>query len=123
MNTKRIAFSMGLLFVLLFTSCGGAAPTQAPTEPRQQDYLPQEPAATVAPAAIEAPAGTYAPSVNEAPAPNNSNFDAPSPKSNDEPPDMFFQNYGVNPLIDTEDRKSTRLNSSHIQKSRMPSSA
>ena len=29
----------------------------------------------------------------------------------------------VNELEDTEDRKSTRLNSSHIQKSRMPSSA
>ena len=30
---------------------------------------------------------------------------------------------GLAPLADTTDRKSTRLNSSHIQKSRMPSSA
>ena len=31
--------------------------------------------------------------------------------------------FGFHPLALEEDRKSTRLNSSHIQKSRMPSSA
>ena len=39
----------------------------------------------------------------------------------------FLEHYGVigYPLVDARarDRKSTRLNSSHIQKSRMPSSA
>ena len=31
--------------------------------------------------------------------------------------------FGLNDLVYNQDRKSTRLNSSHIQKSRMPSSA
>jgi len=97
MNTKRNALMMGILFVLLFTSaCGGAAATQAPTtsEP-YQDYS--------APAATEAPAGTYVPSVDEAQAPSISNSGAPNQKSDGEPYDMFFQDYGVNPSIDTDD--------------------
>lgn len=97
MNTKRNALLMGILFVLLFTSaCGGAAATQVPiTSDPYQDYS--------APAATEAPAGTYAPSVNEAQAPSIANSGAPNQKSDDEPEDMFFQNYGVNPSIDTDD--------------------
>ena len=35
---------------------------------------------------------------------------------------VSFRNFPEKPLVDL-DRKSTRLNSSHIQKSRMPSSA
>jgi len=97
MNLKRNALLMGILFVLLFTSaCGGAAATQAPaTSEPYQDYS--------APAATEAPAGTYAPSANEAQAPSISNSGAPNQKSDDEPYDMFFQDYGVNPSIDTDD--------------------
>jgi len=97
MNTKRNALMMGILFVLLFTSaCGGAAATQAPpTSEPYQDYS--------APAATEAPAGTYVPSVDEAQAPSISNSGAPNQKSDGEPYDMFFQDYGVNPSIDTDD--------------------
>jgi len=97
MNAKRNALLMGILFVLLFTSaCGGAAATQAPaTSEPYQDYSP--------PAATEAPAGTYVPSVNEAQAPSISNSGVPNQRSDDEPYDMFFQDYGVNPSIDTDD--------------------
>ena len=36
---------------------------------------------------------------------------------------VVLRNVGTETLIISRDRKSTRLNSSHIQKSRMPSSA
>ena len=42
---------------------------------------------------------------------------------NGQPRGMILRRDPSGSLIDTEDRKSTRLNSSHIQKSRMPSSA
>ncbi len=112
MFTKRNALISGILFMLLFASaCGGAAPaTQAPSHdyaPEQYD-LPEEPAA-----ATEAPAATYAPVV-EAPAdapaadiaPDAAAPNASQPhhkKFNREPYDMFFQDYGVNPSIKTED--------------------
>jgi Ca-activated chloride channel family protein len=93
MYTKRNALLSGVLLLLLVaTACGGAPSTQAPSERQRQDYLPQEPAATQAPA-IEQP--SYSPEVG---APNSH-----VPQSNREPYDMFFQDYGVNPLIDTED--------------------
>ena len=53
MFTKRNALIAGLLFVLLFTAaCGGAAATEAPAtrSPNQNDYYPEGPAATEAPA-------------------------------------------------------------------------
>ena len=103
MNTKRNALLSGILLLLLLTSaCGGAAATQAPAATAApNDYI--EPAATEAPVAIEAPASTYVPSGNDAQAPNPLTFGAPSQKSGSEPYDMFFQDYGVNPSIDTED--------------------
>ncbi len=95
MHTKRNALISGILLLLLVTSaCGGAA-TQAPAATElPPDYYP---------AATEAPAATYAPSVNEAPAQNNSNSGAPAQSPGNEPYDMFFQDYGVNPSIDTDD--------------------
>ncbi len=90
MFTLRKAIGFSVLFVLLFLSaCGGAPATEAPSVP---DYK-LEPAATEAPAIAEAPAN----------APNQSQFASPTQTSNNEPYDMFFQNYGVNPSIDTED--------------------
>jgi len=100
MYTKRNALLSGILLVLLVTSaCAGAAPTGAPTEPQGQNQFPQEPAATEAPA-TEAPVysrdlGVFSPTTI---APNSQ-----MPQANREPYDMFFQDYGVNPLIDTED--------------------
>jgi len=86
MKTLRKALGLCALFLLLFvTACGGAAATEAPSE---TDYS-YEPAATEAPAAAEAPASAYDP-----------NGQPPNPEP---PTDMFFEDYGVNPSIDTED--------------------
>lgn len=87
MKTLRKDLGLCALFLLLFVSaCGGAAPA-ATEAPSSTDYY--YPAATEAPAAAEAPA-----------------FDAQqsgqSPSSQ-QPYDMFFQDYGVNPSVDTED--------------------
>ena len=92
MFTKRNALLMGLLYVLLFTAaCGAAAPTETPPLPGpQEEYVPPAPAAT------EVPASSYEP---EAP---SIDLHSSSP-ANREPYDMFFEDYGVNPSIDTED--------------------
>jgi len=107
MNTKRNALTAGILLLLLVTSaCGGAAATQAPAA----TSLPNDhyaPAATEAPA-IEAPLNNsesvvplYSPTYA---APNSNPPSNPGSLSpGQQPPDMFFQNYGVNPSIDTED--------------------
>jgi Ca-activated chloride channel family protein len=118
MFTKRNALMMGILFILLFTSACGAAATQAPaTQAPIADDSPQEFGATEAPAATEAPsydylpegpASTEAPAV-EAPATGYLPDQSPSyshppiPPTNRQPYDMFFENYGVNPSIETED--------------------
>ena len=93
---KTIGFSV--LFVLLFLSaCGGARSTQAPAATQQSgDYFPEAPAATEAPA-MEAP--MYAPTQ----AANQPLVGVPAPSSKNDPYDMFFQDYGVNPSIDAED--------------------
>ncbi len=86
MKTLRKALSLCALFLLLFvTACGAAsAATEAPAS--ADYYLPS---ATEAPAAAESSA--FSPQQN-----------AQSPSSQ-QPYDMFFQDYGVNPSIDTED--------------------
>ena len=93
MKTKRNVLVSGILFLLLVASgCGGrAAPTQAPVAeaPSNQSY--NLPAATAGPVTGNIPAG------------NPSNSSVPGYKSNNDPYDMFFQDYGVNPSIDTED--------------------
>ncbi len=100
MNAKRIVLSLGMLFLLLFTAaCGAMAPKA--TESPVVAPPAEEPAAPELPAAVPAP--TYAPRVNEASAPNITSSGAPNQKSGDEPYDMFFEDYGVNPSVDTED--------------------
>jgi len=105
MFTKRNALLTGILFVLLFTAaCGGAATTQAPPFDESGKYYPEMSAATEAPAMPEAPAAPYVPNAG---APLSSadsstqSWGAPPAKS--QPYDTFFQDYGVNPSIDTED--------------------
>jgi Ca-activated chloride channel homolog len=108
MVTRYNALLLGILFMLLFVSACGAAPaaTQppAPTEAPSTNYVTEEPAATEAPAAE--------PSIEMLPQPTSAgylpgqsapNLNHPIPQSNHEPYDMFFQDYGVNPSIDTED--------------------
>jgi len=92
MFTKRNALGSGILLLLLVASaCGPAATASPATEAPADRYYP---AATEA-AVVEEPA--------QAPALNPSAHGAPTPRSNNEPYDMFFEDYGVNPSIDTED--------------------
>lgn len=102
MITKRFALSMGMLFVLLVTyACAGAAAIEEPA-PREEPAAPAEPAE---PASAE----SYAPEKNsyESPAQPLAESYAPSgapPSSKGgEPHDMFFEDYGVNPSVDTDD--------------------
>src|SRR5690349_19774453 len=108
MFTKGHSLLTGMLFLLLFvTACGGAASTatQSPAATQEPDYYP---AATQAPA-TEAPAAMPEGSaVDLGPAatqsnPNSAQSNSWHPSANHEPYDMFFQNYGVNPSIETED--------------------
>ena len=101
MFTKRLAL-FGLLFLFLFvTACGTpAAATEAPLyEQPQADYEYEAPAATEAPSTELPAAEPYAinPSLPTAKDQNNAN------PSGNQPYDMFFEDYGVNPSIDTED--------------------
>lgn len=105
MFTKRNALVMGLLFVLLFTAACGA-PAPATEEPAShEEYYPEEPAAPVG-EATEAPAEAAGPAIDlsrdsSSTNPNQSNSGMPPSKR--EPYDMFFENYGVNPSVQTED--------------------
>ena len=95
MNPLRKALGFSVLLLLLFASaCGGGAATPAPDS---HDNVYQS-AATEAPAATEFPAAVSA----ESSAPSVSQNGQP-PQSGTQPYDMFFQEYGVNPSIDTED--------------------
>ncbi|MFZ5859097.1 MAG: vWA domain-containing protein [Chloroflexota bacterium] len=93
MFVKRLAL-LGLLFTLLFASACGPKATEAPSLPSPSNYY-EVPAATEPPfESYEEPSeveqGLYAPT-------------ATAPNKNREPYDMFFEDYGVNPSIDTED--------------------
>jgi Ca-activated chloride channel family protein len=87
MSTKYLALS-GALFLLVFVSACGPAATQAPAPATRAPsvYAPVQAYPTQAP--------TQAASMNQG---------APHHPSNTQPYDMFFQNYGVNPSVDTED--------------------
>ncbi len=99
MFTKRNALLMGMLFVLLFTAaCGGATATEAPTLHDEPHY-----AATEAPAATESPYFSTMPEVQSPDVNPNPAQNTWSPPSNREPYDMFFEDYGVNPSVDTDD--------------------
>lgn len=89
MFTLRNAFGFCAVFLLLFlAACGAPASTESPAQ--QYDY--EQPAATEEAAAYDA---------YEEPA--ASPQQGGNPPTENEPTDMFFENYGVNPSIDTED--------------------
>lgn len=89
MFTLRKAFGFCAVFLLLFlAACGAPAATESPS----QEYDYEQPAATEEAFAYDA---------NEEPA--ASPQQGGNPPSEEEPTDMFFENYGVNPSIDTED--------------------
>ena len=92
MFAKRFALS-GLLFMLLFASACGPKATEAPR-------ILSGSAATEAPV-MEMPAALPAEQYFATAMPPSAGM-APNSKNN-EPYDMFFEDYGVNPSIDTED--------------------
>ncbi|MCJ7435663.1 MAG: VWA domain-containing protein [Anaerolineales bacterium] len=106
MFTLRKIINLSILLVLLFATACGAKATEAPA-PRDSNNEYEAPAATEAPAAMEE--YTYAPTQSSKGADqslggaNQPSSGAPAPSSKNEPYDMFFQDYGVNPSIDTED--------------------
>jgi Ca-activated chloride channel homolog len=111
MPTKRSLAFLALMLVLVVSSaCGTPAATPAPAEQYQAPTTHYKPAATSEPAQeYLAPAATEAPAAPAAPSTRQDANGAMNPKSPAQPPsspsapDMFFQNYGVNPMEDTED--------------------
>ena len=108
MSIKRFIFCFSMLVVLLFSSACGAPATQAPSAPAATESAKyNQPFSTEPPAATEAPADSQ--SQFAAPAPTQAASAAQKANGGVQPPngqtpgDMFFQNYGVNPAIDTED--------------------
>jgi len=106
MITKRIAFSLGMFFVLLFTyACGGAAATEMPAL-REGPALPDAPSRPAEPA-LEDPYTSPDEYSNVSPArPQSESYaplGVPPTKKGGEPYDMFFRDFGVNPSVDTED--------------------
>jgi Ca-activated chloride channel family protein len=95
MFTKRLALS-GLLVLSIFLSACGAV---APKAEKVATEAPVYEAPAVQPAIGGVPSGVMEPESLPA-APNNGLV---PPAKNREPYDMFFENYGVNPSIDTED--------------------
>ncbi|MCF6277261.1 MAG: von Willebrand factor type A domain-containing protein, partial [Anaerolineales bacterium] len=106
MSAKKISLMLLATLIFVLSACGGA-PTATETPPRE------EPAA--APGSKSDSGNTYAPPAPTAPVfaageygddlevgPPSAPLSAPY-RSGSEPTDMFFQDYGVNPIIDTED--------------------
>ncbi len=103
MSIKRLVSYSALLLTLVVSACGALAPaaTAAPTQ-RERPVAPELPPQRGDPAPVEPlyvlPAATQSTSA-EAGSPKG----FPQPPNGQPAPDMFFQNYGVNPMEDTED--------------------
>ncbi len=104
MSTKRIAFSLFMIAAFLLGACGGsAAPAE---EPPVSEPWAEEPAAPAEEFYSEGE--SYGNSAGQsAPSGAPSSMDSSQPQSKrgngDDPADMFFEDYGTNPIIDTED--------------------
>ena len=106
-----------LMLLLVAMACGGSAehaPAAAPASASQPAQAATAAPAAPAPAAQAAPAAAYpasaptqqpaAMAASEPPRPEGFNNIGGSATVNDKPYDLtFFQHYGVNPFIDTED--------------------
>ncbi len=108
MYTKRLAFLCTLCLFGFVSACGAAAtPAPPPAATQPPAYLPEAPAdkSNSYQPAPQIPAAPYPTAQAQAQAPGlpSLNQGAVQHSSKSEPYDMFFQDYGVNPSIDTED--------------------
>ena len=110
MKTLRKAIGLSVLFVLLFLSACGAQLRllQPRRQPRQITIWSllrtrYEARSDRSACGYGSPCVTAPISQDSSGAPNQPASGAPTHTSNNEPYDMFFQDYGVNPSIDTED--------------------
>ncbi len=112
MNPKRLPIILFTLFALVLTACGGAAATPIAQAPLVTQVVSTKDTAIVAPPyPTQAPFPTAAAEAQAAPiatqviASTVGIYPTPAPTV---PPDNFFQQYGVNPFVDTyEDHLST----------------
>ena len=110
MSAKRIAFSLFMIAAFLLSACGGSSAPSA-EEPAKEPSLGEYAAPEEAPAAEE----SYSASSSEGESYNGQSASSGAPgissggqpqsgrDADDEPEDMFFEDYGTNPIIDTED--------------------
>ncbi len=102
MKTRKVAFSLFFIASFIFSACGGAPSAEEAPEveesPAREDHAE-------APAAEEEYSNEGEVSGQPAPSsvPSFSSGNQPQNKSGDDPDDMFFEDYGTNPIIDTED--------------------
>ena len=109
MNTKHTPLILGILVILLLASACGAAAPETPNTPAE----PFEPAAREEPASPPKPTYVGEPELQSAPALSGRDetyspsqayaFSQSGQPEGKQPYDMFFEDYGVNPIIDTED--------------------
>ena len=111
MNTKRIAFSLLLIAAFLLSACAPRAAEPANEPAREENAAPaEEPAVEeLIEEAEEAPSSDYSAEGEilgqsaSSEAPSSPSGYQPQNRGDDEPYDMFFEDYGTNPIIDTED--------------------
>src|SRR5687768_2533497 len=106
MYIKRSATSLAMLFLIAWSSA--CSPAATPTYEYEPTYEYDEPAAEATEAPYQpdlfAPAPTQeARSESAWPAMPTVTASGMQPPNGQSAADMFFQNYGVNPSIDTED--------------------
>jgi Ca-activated chloride channel homolog len=123
MSAKKIVLNSMLLAAFILSACGGAfsAPAEpaeeSPASPSRIEEYEESPAAeepvAEEPATADYSSGeSYSGQSAEGSAPSYSGSNQPQStpsapfreqKSDGEPTDMFFENYGTNPIIDTDD--------------------
>jgi len=123
MSAKKIALNLMILAAFILGACGGfnspaeqePAPSPIYGEPVTEEniYSPEEPAVEYNPSPYSSgDSNSTAEKSVESGAPSYSGSNQPqstpspmfrSQDSDDGPTDMFFEDYGVNPIIDTED--------------------
>jgi len=105
MITERNALLAGMLFLLLFASaCSGAAATEVPHMdlPRVESAAP-EPAEPAPTSPLSTDNGYFPEAEMPLSAPESTSEYWGPPPAKRQPYDTFFEDYGVNPFIDTED--------------------